>query len=339
RGPSEAADPGLQQRHDGLYRRGRLGCFHGRIQHRLRNTELAQTSDRRAARQAGAGAMDTCGAPGASGRAAHHPSGPCHTDEADVCGYRGTQRGPRWGARGLQSGSGRNVTRRDQPVHADGRQRSRLHGLDHIAEAAAVATPSIVSGATIGFLVKTYPKISETFILEELLALERNGLRPHIFSIQRPTDAVCHDANRAVRAPVTYLPPTSVSNAMQGVKAHVALIVKRRCRYLQALVFVLRREEGGRTRAFFQAGYLADRLSRAGIRHLHAHFASEPAGVAELVSKLAGISYSISAHAKDIYLSSPASLRRKMSGAWFTVTCSEYNRKHLAGIATPDDDR
>ena len=199
-----------------------------------------------------------------------------------------------------------------------------------------MATPSMASGATVGFLVKTYPKISETFILEELLGLERNGLQPHIFSIQQPTDAVCHDANRAVRAPVTYLPPTSVSNAMQGVRAHVALIVKEPWRYLQALVFVLRREEGGRTRAFFQAGYLANRLSRAGIRHLHAHFASEPAGVAELVSKLAGISYSISAHAKDIYLSSPASLRRKMSGAWFTVTCTEYNRKHLAGIATPE---
>ena len=135
-----------------------------------------------------------------------------------------------------------------------------------------MATPSMVSDATIGFLVKAYPKISETFILEELLGLERNGLRPHIFSMRQPTDAVCHDANRAVRAPVTYLPPTGVSNAVQGVRAHVALIVKRPRRYLQALVFVLRREEGGRTAAFFQAGYLAHRLSKAGIRHLHAHF-------------------------------------------------------------------
>src|SRR5204863_3924493 len=313
RGPSGAGDPGVQQRHDGLYRRRRFGCFHGRIQHHLRNTELAQTSDRRAARQAGARAMDTCGAPGATGRAPRPPSGPCHTDEADVCGLGGTQCGRRRGAKGLQGRSGRNVARREQPVRAIGRQRSHLRDLDGLAEAPAVATPSMASGATIGFLVKTYPKISETFILEELLGLERNGLRPHIFSIQRPTDAVCHDANRAVRAPVTYLPPTGVSSAMQGARAHLALMVKRPRRYLQALVFVLRREEGGRTRAFFQAGYLAHRLSEAGIRHLHAHFASEPAGVAELVSKLAGISYSISAHAKDIYLSSSASLRRKMS--------------------------
>jgi glycosyltransferase involved in cell wall biosynthesis len=194
----------------------------------------------------------------------------------------------------------------------------------------------MISGATIGFLVKTYPKISETFILEELLGLERHGLRLHIFSMRQPTDRVCHAANRAVRAPVTYLPSPGVSNALPGVRVHVALMVKRPWRYLQALLFVLRREESGRMHAFFQAGYLAQRLAKAGIRHLHAHFASDPAGVAELVSKLAGISYSISAHAKDIYLSSPASLRRKMSGARFTVTCTEYNRTYLAGIATPE---
>src|SRR5438132_6184664 len=74
RGPSGAGDQGVPQRHDGLYRRGRLGRFHGRIQHHLRNTELAHTSDRRAARQAGARAMDACGAPGATGRAPHPPS-------------------------------------------------------------------------------------------------------------------------------------------------------------------------------------------------------------------------------------------------------------------------
>jgi glycosyltransferase involved in cell wall biosynthesis len=194
----------------------------------------------------------------------------------------------------------------------------------------------MIPGATIGFVVKTYPKISETFILEELLGLERHGLRLHIFSLGQPRDAVSHDASRTVRAPVTYLPSAGVSNAMLGVRAHVALLVKSPWRYLHALWFVLRRAEGGRLRAFFQAGYLTNRLSKAGIRHLHAHFASEPAGVAELVNKLSGISYSISAHAKDIYLSSPASLRRKISAARFTVTCTEYNRKHLAGIAPPD---
>lgn len=189
------------------------------------------------------------------------------------------------------------------------------------------------SGTPIGFLVKTYPKISETFILEELLGLERQGLKPHIFSLQRPTDTVVHEMNQAVRAPVTYLRVDGVWNFVRAILAHAELIAKRPWRYLGALLCALRREERGRLRAFVQAVQLADLISRTGIRHLHAHFASEPAGVAELVSRFGGTSYSISAHAKDIYLSSPAALRRKISGARFTVTCTEYNRKHLARIA------
>ena len=195
---------------------------------------------------------------------------------------------------------------------------------------------AMVNRGTIGLLVKTYPKISETFILEELLGLERHGLRLHIFSLRRPTDAVCHTASQAVRAPVSYLPADRVSTVIAAVRAHLLLFRKSPSRYLRTLLFALRREESGRAYAFFQAGSLAVQLFKADIRHLHAHFASDPAGVAELVSKLTGISYSISAHAKDIYLSSPASLRRKINGARFTVTCTEYNRRHLAGIAAPE---
>ena len=191
------------------------------------------------------------------------------------------------------------------------------------------------SDAPIAVLVKTYPKISETFILEELLGLERHGLRLHVFSLQPPTDPVCHEANRALRAAVTYLPRARVSEAVPALRAHATLMVTRPGRYLRALLFALRRAEGAGMDAFFQAGFLAQRLAQAGIGHLHAHFASHPAGVAELASQLAGISYSISAHAKDIYLSSPASLRRKLDSARFTVTCTEYNRRYLASIASP----
>jgi glycosyltransferase involved in cell wall biosynthesis len=199
-----------------------------------------------------------------------------------------------------------------------------------------VTSNATLTAGTVGLLVKTYPKISETFILEEILGLERHGLRLHIFSLRRPSDVISHTATEAVRAPVSYLPPDGVLDVTAVIAAHVALIVKSPWRYLKTLLFVLRREEPNRTRAFLQAGYLANRLSKAGIAHLHAHFASEPAGVAELVSKLAPISYSISAHAKDIYLSPPGSLRRKIRGARFTVTCTEYNRTQLAGIAGPE---
>ena len=194
------------------------------------------------------------------------------------------------------------------------------------------------SGGIIGILLKTYPKVSETFILGEVLGLERCGLQLHIYSLRRPTDRAFHSTTRAVRAPVTYISPTNAFEFMRAIRAHlVVLFQSPRC-YMETLGFLLRRKEGNRIIEFFEAGCLVEPLRDAGIVHLHAHFASEPAGVAELVKRLAGITFSISAHAKDIYLSLPGSLHRKLNDATFTVTCTEYNRRYLksiAGLATP----
>jgi glycosyltransferase involved in cell wall biosynthesis len=71
----------------------------------------------------------------------------------------------------------------------------------------------------------------------------------------------------------------------------------------------------------------------AGVEHLHSHFISTPADIAELVGRLAALPFSISAHAKDIYLAEPADLRRKLQAARFTVTCTEANREVLAATA------
>jgi glycosyltransferase involved in cell wall biosynthesis len=198
-----------------------------------------------------------------------------------------------------------------------------------------VSRTAAAQARPIGLLVKTYPKLSETFILEEILGLEAHGLPLHIFSLQRPTDAIAHAASRRVQAPVSYLPPERPSAVVSLIKAHIALLSKSPRRYLETLLFGIRLQERNRTRAFVQAVCLAHELTRIGVLHLHVHFASEPAGVAELVSRLTGISYSISAHAKDIYLSSPDSLRRKLRQARFTVTCTEYNRIHLSRLAGP----
>ena len=187
--------------------------------------------------------------------------------------------------------------------------------------------------APIGLLVKTYPKLSETFILEEILGLERQGLPLRVFSLYPPADAITHASQERVRAPVSYLPPPRAAAALSLAASHAALLLRAPARYLAALRFCLRLREANRLRAFAQAGWLARRLTRLGIAHLHVHFASEPADVAELASLLSGISYSVSAHAKDVYLSRRASLRRKLRRARFVVTCTEYNRARLARIA------
>ncbi|MFQ5641308.1 MAG: glycosyltransferase family 4 protein [bacterium] len=84
---------------------------------------------------------------------------------------------------------------------------------------------------------------------------------------------------------------------------------------------------------FLVAGYIGKMLLDAGIEHLHAHFANDPASVARFVHVLTGISYSFTAHAKDIYLSNQEALRAKIHEAKFVITCTNYNRTYLQGLS------
>ena len=180
---------------------------------------------------------------------------------------------------------------------------------------------------TVGFLVRTWPKLSETFILEEVLGLERLGRRLQLFALAAPAEGLAHAAVGKVRSPVHFVTEVAAPGA------HWEVFRSAPGRYLRTALLALRRPEPRRWRDFNAAARLAALLQRHRIGHLHAHFISEPAAVAELAARLAGIGHSISAHAKDIYLSDPEVLRRKLETARFTVTCTEYNRRHLAGVA------
>jgi glycosyltransferase involved in cell wall biosynthesis len=185
----------------------------------------------------------------------------------------------------------------------------------------------------LGFLVKTYPKISETFILQEILALQNEPFDIAIFSMQLPTDTKFHRAVNAVTTEANYLAPENWWSFL-SIKTHIKLIGTRLWAYLSTLGFIFNRQEGGSLGQFCQAVYFSGLLQEKGIRHLHVHFASEPASLAELVNRLCGITYSISAHAKDIYLQNKSCLIRKISHAQFVVTCTEYNRHFLQSINT-----
>jgi glycosyltransferase involved in cell wall biosynthesis len=185
----------------------------------------------------------------------------------------------------------------------------------------------------LGFLVKTYPKISETFVLQEILALQNEPYHINIFSMQRPTDDKFHRAFNDVTADVNYLTP-ECWRQRSVIKIHLKFICSRLWPYVSTLIFTLTRPESGTFGQFCQAVYFSGLVKAKGITHLHAHFASEPAGLAELVSRLAGISYSISAHAKDIYLQNQSCLQRKICHAKFVVTCTNYNRQYLQSINT-----
>jgi glycosyltransferase involved in cell wall biosynthesis len=184
----------------------------------------------------------------------------------------------------------------------------------------------------LGVLVKIYPKLSETFILEEILGLERLGLSLRLYALAPATDTITHPAVARVRAPVVTVPASPRGHMAQFMIRHARLFAASPVRYLRALGAAGRRGGPGR-RDFMQAGWLAGQLRADGVGHLHTHFISRPADVAELVARLAALPFSVSAHAKDIYLSHPDDLRRKLQAASFTVTCTAFNQQTLAAIA------
>ena len=190
----------------------------------------------------------------------------------------------------------------------------------------------------IGLLLETYPTVSETFIVNEILELERQGLDLHIFSLRHPSEGDSHPDAVKIKAPITYvpslLPEFDRAAEKELVSTQLALFEQDSDVYLETLKHHLKRDQHQRLNEFLQAGYLAQLLKDLGIIHLHAHFADIPVATAEIVKAFSGISYSISVHTKDIYIKDTASLNRRMAKANFICTCSEYNRCYLDRIST-----
>ncbi|MBP6764919.1 MAG: glycosyltransferase [Rubrivivax sp.] len=184
--------------------------------------------------------------------------------------------------------------------------------------------------APLAVLVKTWPKLSETFILEEVLGLERAGVSLRLYALQPPTDEMQHPVVAQVRAPLCCVPPLRAGHAPGYFWRHLRLALAAPLQYVQALRGARRQ---GTLREFLLGGWLAAQLRNDGVAHLHAHFIHTPAEVAAAASTLAGLPFSISAHAKDIYTSRPADLQRRLRAARFTVTCTEFNRQTLAALA------
>jgi glycosyltransferase involved in cell wall biosynthesis len=190
----------------------------------------------------------------------------------------------------------------------------------------------------LGMILKGYPRISETFISNEILLLERLGFTLHLFSMRRPRETFSHDSIKKIRAPVDYLPETLFTSLPRLLYHNLLLAGKRPGNYRTALRtarrHLLRTGKIATLKHLLQAGYLVHRfLPNSDVVHLHAHFAHSPTSVALFASQLSGLDFSFTAHAKDIYTSDPRQLREKITQARFVVTCTEYNKQFLKEIS------
>jgi glycosyltransferase involved in cell wall biosynthesis len=192
---------------------------------------------------------------------------------------------------------------------------------------------------TIVFVLKGYPRLSETFIAQEIAALESLGVPIHIVSLRHPTDKEQHPINNEIVAPVRYLPEYLHHEPLRVFRAW--LRQRKHPNFRKAMATWWRDYKRGpfrnRLRHFGQAIVLVDELEE-GCRHLHAHFLHTPASVTRYAALLSGLSWSCSAHAKDIWTTPDWEKAEKLGEMDWLVTCTEVGRAHLAALA-PDKDR
>jgi glycosyltransferase involved in cell wall biosynthesis len=188
--------------------------------------------------------------------------------------------------------------------------------------------------ATTAIVVKGYPRLSETFIAQEILGLQRLGQRQLIVSLRRPTDAKIHPVHREIAAPVLYLPeylhdePRRVRRGWAWARRQPGYPEARR-----AFLKDLRRDPTrNRVRRFGQACVLAAELP-GGVDWLHTHYLHTPCSATRYAAAIRGLGWSFSAHAKDIWTTPARELREKLADAAWGVTCTAVNRDYLAGLA------
>lgn len=194
------------------------------------------------------------------------------------------------------------------------------------------------SGAPVLYMVlKGWPRISETFIANEIRLLEERGARVVIVSLRQPREDFTHAAVKAVKAPVLYLPEAIIPALARLVAANLRVLARNPRAYLRAAGVMLGRLAKTRRSAtlkhLLQAGLFVDRLPPNGHpAHIHAHFAHSPTSVALYAGMLAGRPFSFTGHAKDVWTQDPGRLAEKIEASAFVVTCTGRNRDYLSSL-------
>jgi hypothetical protein len=187
-------------------------------------------------------------------------------------------------------------------------------------------------------VLKGYPRLSERFIAQELLALERRGLRFIIVSLRHPTDPARHGIHDRIAAPLLYLPEYLKDEPLRVL--HAWRKARRRPGYataFRAFLRDLRRDPtANRLRRFGQGCVLAAELPPQ-VHWLHAHFLHTPASVTRYAALMTGLPWSASAHAKDIWTTPEWEKREKLASLQWLVTCTAVGRDHLASLAEEPD--
>ena len=181
------------------------------------------------------------------------------------------------------------------------------------------------------YLVRSWPRLSQTFIVNEVLALERRGVQLDIVSMVRSGESVVQPQVADVQAPVSYL-----DEPERRGRLHRSVFSAAPGRYMSALALVLRRPglaagygDCTALECFDHAVWVAAHIRMTRATHVHAHFAHDPALVGMLAAMMADVPFSFTGHARDLYQIPARSLAARAARAATLVTCCEANVTYL----------
>ncbi len=189
----------------------------------------------------------------------------------------------------------------------------------------------------VAYVMKRYPRLTETFILNEIAAMEGLGMELELFSLLQPEPPPHHPMVKDIKSPLHFLPGARVSKAMELARVHGRCLARAPSRYAAALgraavLSVISGRPFNTWKQFLRSAFVADHCVRRNVTLIHAHFANTPAAVAWFASVLSDIPFSFTTHAKDLYLTAPRALRRVSQDASFIATCTRYNADHLRSV-------
>jgi len=179
----------------------------------------------------------------------------------------------------------------------------------------------------VAYIMSRFPKLTETFILNEMRAMEEAGVDVDVYPLLRESAEVIHPEARPFVERAHFQPFLSA----EIVKANLWYLARRPRAYLAALWDLLsgtwrsRRYLAGALAFFPKSALFARQMEKDGVNHVHAHFASHPAAVAFVIQRLAGIPFSFTAHGSDIHRDKTM-LDKKVAEAAFVVPISNFNR-------------
>ena len=194
------------------------------------------------------------------------------------------------------------------------------------------SSPKPADGGRLCVLVHAWPRLSMTFVAQELVGLESQGLNLWIATYGKP-DAIRHPIHDQLKAEVHRLADKGVDYP-RFLRAFFK--VRRKPGFAAALALFRRSMKARATRRewrSFARGVIIAAELPADIRMVYAHFIGSATTVARYAAMIAGLPLAASAHARDIWTSSEDNIRDKLSAMDWCTTCTKLGAEYLQKLS------